>query len=121
MTKLISMAHKPGEGEAVPGPVAQSEYPYGLRITFNEPQLEALGFKSLPVAGTPIHLEAIAVVTRSSTEDPDADGDVDYVCVELQLTQLGIEEATEEEPTNAVERRERAISKLWPPRKAKAG
>ena len=113
MTKLISMAHKPGDGEAVPMPAVQSEYPYGLRVTLNEPQLEALGFKGLPEAGTQLHLEAIAVVTRASTEDPDADGDVDFVCVELQLTQLGIEEATEDEPTNAVERRERKISKLY--------
>lgn len=113
--KLIDMHHKPGEGESMPvcAPGPQSDYPYGLRMTLHEEQLKALGFSELPKAGTAIHLEAMACVTRSATEDPDADGDVDYVCVELQLTQLGAEIDGEPEPENKVERRQKSAAKLY--------
>lgn len=111
--ELIDMAHKPGEGEMVPQPcVAGSEYPYGLRLTLNQAQLDALGLE-LPPAGTELHLEARAVVTRSSTEDPDADGDIDYVCVELQLCELGIEEGDSGEEENPVELRAKNAGKLY--------
>lgn len=107
------MAHKAGEGEMLPACPPQSEYPYGLRMTLNEEQLSALGLEGLPPAGTTLHLEAVAVVTRSSTEDPDADGDIDYVCVELQLTQLGVEEEGDSEEEGAVERRERRGKRMY--------
>lgn len=109
---LIDMRHKPGEGECTPMPCVSSEYPYGLRLTLNEEQLVALGLAALPVAGTKLRLEAVAVVTRSSTEDPDADGDIDYVCVELQLTELGIEEEESEGP-NAEERTKQATKRMY--------
>jgi hypothetical protein len=91
--KLIDMHHQPGEGECAPCMPcpAGNEYPYGLRITLHEEQLKALGIDGLPPAGTCLHLEACAVITRSATEDPDADGDIDFVCLELQMTQLGVE------------------------------
>lgn len=111
--KLIDMHHEAGQGECMPMPSCSSDYPYGLRVTLHQEQLEALGFKELPKAGTQMHLEAVAVVTRSATEDPDADGDVDYVCVELQLTQLGIEQDGEPEPENKVERRQKSAVKLY--------
>jgi hypothetical protein len=66
-------------------------YPYGTCLTLNQEQLEALGFTELPHAGESFTIEAKATVRRSSTEDPDADGDVDYACVELQITHLGLE------------------------------
>jgi hypothetical protein len=93
--ELVDMAIKPDTANAMYGgcpPVTCSPYPYGLRINLNQEQLDALGIKGLPAAGTTMHLEAVAVVTRSSTEDPDADGDVDYVCLEMQVTQLAVEE-----------------------------
>lgn len=111
--KLIDMHHEPGQGEAMPMPACSGDYPYGLRVTLHQEQLEALGFKELPKAGTKMHLEAMTIVTRSATEDPDADGDIDYVCVELQLTQLGIEEDGEPEPENKVERRQKSAAKLY--------
>lgn len=104
---LVDMHHEPGAGEAIPC-ATPSDYPYGLRITLHQEQLEALGFAALPPAGTKLHLEAYAVVTRSSTEDPDADGDIDYVCVELQLTELGAEEEE-----SAVERRAKGAKRLY--------
>jgi hypothetical protein len=95
---------------------APNPSPYGLRLTLNQEQLQALGFKDLPVAGTELHIEAMATVTRSSTEDPDADGDIDYVCVELQLTELGCEvDEKQPEPENTVARRLRQGRKLYNP------
>lgn len=110
--KLVSMHHKLGEGEAVPMPSC-GEYPYGLRLKLNEAQLAALELE-MPTAGTKLHIEANATVTRSSTEDPDADGDIDYVCVELQLTELGVEEAEgPEEDEDPAEGRLKAAQKLY--------
>lgn len=76
-------------------PMAPSPYPYGLRLNLTQDELSKLGYEELPPAGTEIRLEAVAVVTRSCTEDPDADGDIDYVCVEMQITQLGVEQEGE--------------------------
>lgn len=96
--EMVDMAIKPSQADSLyacsPAPSC-SPYPYGLRLNLNQDQLNALGIKDLPPAGTTLNLQAVAVITRSSTEDPDADGDVDYVCVEMQVTQLGLEEAGE--------------------------
>ena len=96
--KLVSMAIKPSTSESLyacaPAPIC-SPYPYGLRINLSQEQMEALGMTGLPVAGTTVHMEATAVVTRASSEDPDADGDVDYLCVEMQITEMAIEDAAD--------------------------
>lgn len=87
---LIDMKQEGGD-QCVPMP-ACSPYPYGLRLNLNQEQLAALGYDSLPPAGTTLRIEAVGCVTRSSSEDPDADGDIDYLCVEVQITEMGIEE-----------------------------
>lgn len=87
----------PGEGlyaTASPTPAALP-YPYGLRINLTQEELEKLGYKELPPAGTQLRLEAVGCVTRSASEDPDADGDIDYLCVEVQITELGVEQEGE--------------------------
>ncbi len=93
-------------------------YPCGLRITLDQEQLEELAI-DLPEAGTTVHIEAYAVVTRASTEDPDADGDVDFVSVELQLTELGVDEIAEPEKAGAA--RERKAASLYGTKGAKVG
>jgi hypothetical protein len=104
---LINM--KSGEGGMPPAP-----YPCGLRLTLNQEQLQALGFKDLPSAGTQLRIEALATVTRSATEDPDADGDVDLINVELQLTELGCEvEAGPEPAEKPGEHRMKQAAKLY--------
>lgn len=69
-----------------------SPYPYGLRLNLNQEQLKALGYDGLPPAGTTLRIEAVGCVVRASSEDPDADGDIDYLCVEVQITEMGMEE-----------------------------
>jgi hypothetical protein len=94
---LVSMAQKePGEGIYATSPaMAPSPYPYGLRLCLGMEQLAALGYTELPPAGTEVRIEAIGVVTKASSEDPDADGDVDYVSVEIQVKEMGLEEEGE--------------------------
>lgn len=98
--KMVSMKveHSP-EGMCAPMPMCSSPYPYGMRITLNAEQLEQLGYEGLPPAGTTIRIEAKGCVVRAASEDPDADGDIDYLCVEVQITEMGMEEeeASEEE------------------------
>ncbi len=80
---------------AVPAMPTISPYPYGLRLHLTQEELEKLGYKDLPPAGTELRLEAVGCVTRSASEDPDADGDIDYLCVEVQITELGVEQEGE--------------------------
>ena len=90
--KLVSMAQESPADSIYAVPSAPSPYPYGLRINLSQDQLKALGYSDLPPAGTTLHIEATGVVTRASSEDPDADGDIDYLCVEVQITEMGVEE-----------------------------
>lgn len=70
-------------------------YPYGLRLNITHEQLAKLGYSELPPAGTELRLEAVACVVKTESCDPDADGDVDYSCIELQIKELGIEQEGE--------------------------
>jgi hypothetical protein len=94
---MTEMVHDPEKGMLAPC------------LTLNHEQLKALGFETLPVAGTRLEVTAVAVVTRSTTEDPDANGDIDYSHVELRLVELDCKEAAE---PNAVKRREEKHSRF---------
>jgi hypothetical protein len=94
--ELVSMAREEGtEATGIAMPMTVSPYPYGLRLCLTQEELEKLGYDGLPEAGTIVRIEAVACVTRAASEDPDADGDIDYLCVEMQITELGIEEEQE--------------------------
>jgi hypothetical protein len=75
--------------------------------------LEALGFKDLPVAGTQMELQARAVMTHVMSADPDADGVIDSVRVELRLVELAIDQPQIAHTRNAVERREHSAARLY--------
>lgn len=89
--QLVDMEREEGAEVGMAMPVT-SPYPYGLRLCLTQQELEKLGYEGLPEAGTKVRIEAVACVTRAASEDPDADGDIDYLCVEMQITALGIEE-----------------------------
>jgi hypothetical protein len=95
----------------------QVVYPPGLRLRLDAEQLEALGITEPPPAGTRWQIEATAVVTHSATEDPDADGDCDGICVELQLTELGVEESDDTPASDKLN--DRAAVALYRKRKAR--
>ena len=91
--KMVSMKQeKLAEGMCAPMAMCGSPFPYGMRLTLNAEQLEQLGYDGLPPAGTCLRIEAVGCVVRSASEDPDADGDIDYLCVEVQITEMGMEE-----------------------------
>lgn len=93
MTREASTADSLYASPCTPG----NPYPYGLRLNLTQDELGKLGYSELPPAGTELHLEAKGCVVRASSEDPDCDGDVDYLCVEVQITQLGVAEEGESE------------------------
>ena len=101
--ELVSLAHDSGTDDgfaSIPGTspaMGPCPYPYGLRFNLTHEELGKLGYTDLPPAGTTLRIEAVGVVTKASSEDPDADGDVDYCCVEIQITELGLEEEGESE------------------------
>jgi hypothetical protein len=63
---------------------------YRHTIHLDMEDLKRLGIEDMPIAGTEFHVEAVGVVCHSSTHDHDADGDVDGVCVTLQVTDMGV-------------------------------
>src|SRR5579863_4011264 len=87
--------------------VSKDEVP--IRIVLSQNHLKALGFPSLPTAGAKIHLQAVATVVRSSTEDPNADGDIDSASIVIQFSSLDCKE----EDGNPVEVRETKARKLY--------
>jgi hypothetical protein len=73
------------------GPTTASKYGYGLCITLNGEQCEALGIKGPIKPGTTLGLQAIAMVTSATErlEGDDDDGETD-VMLSLQITDLDI-------------------------------
>ena len=76
------------------------------RLILNKEQLQALGVTHIPVAGERWTLSGSAVVSLSSTADPNADGDIDFQTVELTLVDLVVNESP-------IEARERKARRLW--------
>ncbi len=72
----------------------------GIAITLGLEQLEALGIE-FPHAGESFDITAKAVVSHSSTSDPDADGDIDQACVILELSDLELDAHSKRAKKNA--------------------
>ncbi len=64
------------------------EYPWGLRLTLEQEQLDKLDVSKLRV-GDEVNLSAVARVrgARASDERPDR-----ICCIDLQITQLGLDD-----------------------------
>lgn len=101
------------EGMAMPSAYCGSPYPYGMRLTLNQEQLEQLGYDGLPPAGTCLRIEAVGCVVRASSEDPDADGDIDYLCVEVQITEMGMEEEEASEGEDSDEDSDKRATRMY--------
>ena len=91
--KLISMKRKPEEKtkdtECCDSPHGEHpDFPWGLRINLAEEQLDALGIKSLPVAGAKVALEGVALVY--SVGEETVDGGKTSRRLELQITDLAL-------------------------------
>jgi len=90
--KLTDLKLDSPRNQAMLSVPAEPQYPYGCCLCLTQEDLETLGFEELPPAGSTFKIEAIGVVTSASTEDPDADGDVDSAHVRVQITHLAMEQ-----------------------------
>lgn len=84
---LVSMkSDDSGMADCAPNP-----YGYGLRLSLNDDQCEALGIKTPLAAGAVVTIQARAVVTRA-TQSMEADNDDKGpdVSLELQITDMAL-------------------------------
>jgi hypothetical protein len=90
--KLVSMKREKPYVNTMASP---NPYGYGLCLSLNSEQCEALGIASPPPAGTVVSVQAIAVV-QSVTESVDDDaeekgeGGSNDVSLSLQITDMGV-------------------------------
>lgn len=90
---LVNMA-RDDDAYAQPGP--STKYGYGLMISLDEEQCEALGITEPLRAGSKVSLQAIGLVCRV-TESVDGDGEEEGessssdVCLSIQITDLGLQ------------------------------
>jgi hypothetical protein len=102
MLKLIDMRRTPEDKaesvlESMPmaGPINVDDYPPGLSISLTEDELEKLDLDDDVDVGDMIDLRAFAKVTSVSKHERNGKTSCR---VELQLTMLGFENETTEEP-----------------------
>lgn len=92
-TKMMSMELDDEDkmDMAVPAIAEQPDYPWGLRLSLSEKELDKLGLGTdeLPEVGDCIHLGAFARVTSVSSNQTDSGCDCR---VELQIEMLSVEE-----------------------------
>ncbi len=111
---MVSMELDDEQKLDAPMPIAmpnKPDYPYGLRISLTEKELEKLGIDhSEAFVGGMVHLHALARIT-STSENERSDGK--SCCVELQIEELCIEseDAENEEAEAEAEPAERSPGK----------
>lgn len=87
---LINM--KSDEGTECCAPES-NPYGYGLRIHLNDDQVEALGIKTPPTAGTVVQVVALAtVVTVEQRTEVDGDDKGPDISLCLQITDMALEQ-----------------------------
>ena len=79
----------------------EDSYPYGLRINLDSGTLDKLGIKNIPAVGETIVFEAKATVIGSRQP---ADKSTTYRSVELQITEIDLEDLKEEESEGEITR-----------------
>ena len=84
------------------GDEGKPRYPWGLQISLEKEQLDALGIKEMRMTGTVVTLQATAKVTRCSEEERE--GAEPMRSISLQITDLSLESKAEErKPVNMAE------------------
>jgi hypothetical protein len=90
--KLVSMK-RADDGDADCMPYSAPNFGYGLSISLNEDQCEALGITKAMAAGSKVTVQAMGIVTSTNervSDEPDASGtDLSIV---IQLTDLGLQQ-----------------------------
>lgn len=98
--KMVSMAQPPENKSdkasccacAAPGCNCEAgeKYPWGLRISLEGEQLEALAMKAMPVIGSTMTMTCEVRVT-GCREDERQDGTAER-CLSLQITSMGVDD-----------------------------
>lgn len=86
---------------SMPTPVAASEYPWGLRLSLDEKDLERLGLDASCDVGDTLHFQAMAVVTSVSKNEYNG---VHSCRVEMQVQRMAVENEDEEIDARAAKR-----------------
>lgn len=96
-TKLVSMELDDEDKIDMAMPVCnvqtQPDYPWGLRITFTERELEKLGITEMPDLGDMIDLRCFARVTSVSATDTN---DGKQCRIEMQIENVALEDEMDE-------------------------
>lgn len=95
---LIDMKHSPKEREEESEEAKEQkgpEYPWGLKITLGEDELEKLGLGENPKSGEEFEIHAKGFVCEERESSSDDYGDDRSVTI--QLTSVGLEPEEEEE------------------------
>lgn len=71
----------------VPSVIAESEYPYGLKINIDNDQCELLGFDELPEVGEVFEVSCKVYVCNTSENENEYEN---YKSMSLQITDMGI-------------------------------
>jgi hypothetical protein len=105
MRRMVDMARSTADKiaamESVPTPVDAADYPWGLRITLDEKDLEKLDVSEDIQAGDMLHFYAMAKVTNVSTSDSEGG----KCCnVTLQIQSLAVEDEAAEEVSKVAKR-----------------
>jgi hypothetical protein len=98
--KMVNMAMKPEKKEegksdccCCAGPCGCDEgkprYPWGLQLTLENDQLQALGISALPKVGETMTLQATVKVTGCN--ESEREGEEPARSISLQITDLGLE------------------------------
>lgn len=64
------------------------QYSYGLQIRLEDSQLEKLGIKEMPKAGSYLTIRAIACVCSTTVSESDDSGE--HKCLTLQIEQMEV-------------------------------
>lgn len=96
--KMVSMKRSPSDKrgdkmETAPCEAIEPDYPWGLCVHMDKDELDKLGITDLPKIGTEMMIEAKVKVTRiSQSAAESADGSDEYTSVDLQITDIGLED-----------------------------
>jgi hypothetical protein len=95
----MTPAEAKAEGYGAPVDVKPPAYPWGTRITLTDEVAKEMFPDGLPKVGTAIAIDAFATV--ASCNMTQQEGGETRLSIELQITDIDIEQDVEEKPTPA--------------------
>lgn len=107
MSKLVSMkitkADREPKADSVVSEVEAPEYPWGLQVRLDEKAIEKLGIDLPKVGSEQMLIAKVSVVSVSSSAHNGPAGKSKHRSIELQITDLCLEDAPAEKSDAAAE------------------